>query len=140
MPSKTEKQRRFMAAVANNPAFAKKVGVPQSVGKEYETADEGKKFRRGGKMSNCGTKRMKSGGALKMVEKNGQKVPFYAADGKGKMKSGGKVAGYHKMPDGSMMKDSEHKMMGGGKVMKYERGGSVRGYGMARGGKPCKMR
>jgi hypothetical protein len=28
---------------------------------------------------------------LKMVEKDGQKVPFYAADGKGKMKEGGKV-------------------------------------------------
>ena len=51
MPSKTEKQRRFMAAVANNPAFAKKVGVPQSVGKEYETADEGRKFRHGGSVT-----------------------------------------------------------------------------------------
>ena len=31
-----------MAAVANNPAFAKKVGVPQSVGKDFSTADKGK--------------------------------------------------------------------------------------------------
>jgi hypothetical protein len=35
MPAKSEKQRKFMAAVANNPKFAKQVGVPQSVGKEY---------------------------------------------------------------------------------------------------------
>jgi hypothetical protein len=35
MPAKTKKQERFMQAVANNPAFAKKVGVPQSVGKEF---------------------------------------------------------------------------------------------------------
>lgn len=35
MPAKTKKQERFMQAVANNPKFAKKVGVPQSVGKEF---------------------------------------------------------------------------------------------------------
>lgn len=40
MPSTSPKQRRFMAAVANNPAFAKKAGVPQSVGKEFHTADK----------------------------------------------------------------------------------------------------
>jgi hypothetical protein len=39
-----------MAAVANNPAFAKKTGVPQSVGKEFLTADKGKKFKEGGSM------------------------------------------------------------------------------------------
>ena len=37
-----------MAAVANNPKFAKKAGVPQSVGEEFLEADKGKKFRRGG--------------------------------------------------------------------------------------------
>ena len=39
-----------MAAVAKNPAFAKKTGVPQSVGKEFLTADKGKKFKEGGTM------------------------------------------------------------------------------------------
>ena len=57
---------------------------------------------------------MKAGG-LAMVEKGGKKVPFYAADGVGKMNMGGKV-------------------------MKYNDGGKIRGYGMARGGRPCKMR
>ena len=42
MPSKTPKQERFMAAVANSPKFAKKVGVPQSVGKEFAKADKAK--------------------------------------------------------------------------------------------------
>jgi len=42
---------------------------------------------------------------LKMVIKNGKKVPAFAADGIGKMKKGG-AAGMHKMPDGKMMKDS----------------------------------
>ena len=31
-----------MRAVAHNPAFAKKVGVPQSVGKEFAAADKRK--------------------------------------------------------------------------------------------------
>jgi hypothetical protein len=43
---------------------------------------------------------------LKMVMKGGKKVPAFAADGMGKMKKGG-AAGMHKMPDGSMMKDSD---------------------------------
>ena len=50
MPSVSAKQRNFMAAVAHNPAFAKKAGVPQSVGKEFVTADKGKKFSKGGEM------------------------------------------------------------------------------------------
>jgi hypothetical protein len=37
-----------MAAVANNPSFAKKAGVPQSVGKEFSNADKGRKFSKGG--------------------------------------------------------------------------------------------
>jgi len=40
-----------MAAVANNPSFAKKVGVPQSVGKDFSNADKGKTFKRGGDMA-----------------------------------------------------------------------------------------
>ena len=37
-----------MAAVAHNPAFAKKVGIPQSVGKDFNNADKGRKFKDGG--------------------------------------------------------------------------------------------
>jgi len=48
MPSTSKKQHNFMAAVANNPAFAKKVGVPQSVGKDFNEADKGRKFSKGG--------------------------------------------------------------------------------------------
>ncbi len=50
MPSVSAKQRNFMAAVAHNPAFAKKAGVPQSVGKEFNQADKGRKFSKGGDM------------------------------------------------------------------------------------------
>lgn len=48
MPSSSKKQHNFMEAVAHNPAFAKKVGVPQSVGQEFSKADKGKKFGSGG--------------------------------------------------------------------------------------------
>jgi hypothetical protein len=39
-----------MAAVAHNPAFAKKVGIPQSVGMDFNKADKGKTFNKGGIM------------------------------------------------------------------------------------------
>jgi len=42
MPSVSEKQKKFMAAVAHSPEFAKKVNVPQSVGKEFNDADKAK--------------------------------------------------------------------------------------------------
>ena len=48
MPSTSKKQHNFMAAVANNPAFAKKVGIKQSVGEDFMKADKGRKFGSGG--------------------------------------------------------------------------------------------
>ena len=43
MPSSSPQQARLMAAVAHSPTFARKVGVPQSVGKEFNSADTGRK-------------------------------------------------------------------------------------------------
>jgi hypothetical protein len=51
MPSASKKQHNLMEAVAHNPAFAKKVGIKQSVGKEFAAADKGKSFKRGGEMA-----------------------------------------------------------------------------------------
>ena len=48
MPSKSKAQHNLMAAAAHNPAFAKKVGVPMSVAKDFNEADKGKKFKGGG--------------------------------------------------------------------------------------------
>ena len=51
MPSKSKKQHNLMAAVANNPKFAKKVGIPQSVGGDYVKADKAKdNYSCGGKV------------------------------------------------------------------------------------------
>ena len=44
MPSTSEKQRRFMAAAAHDPKFAERAGIPQSVAKEFNQADKGKKL------------------------------------------------------------------------------------------------
>jgi len=43
MPSKTPKQARTMAAAAHSPKFAKKLGIPTKVAKEFNRADTGKK-------------------------------------------------------------------------------------------------
>jgi hypothetical protein len=43
MPSKTPKQKRTMAAAAHSKKFAKKVGIPQSVAKDYNKADKKKR-------------------------------------------------------------------------------------------------
>jgi hypothetical protein len=51
MPSTSKKQHNFMAAIAHSPSFAKKAGVPMSVGKDFLTADKGKKFSKGGTMA-----------------------------------------------------------------------------------------
>lgn len=41
MPTVSKKQEKFMQAVAHNPAFAKKAGVPQSVGREFTKSKGG---------------------------------------------------------------------------------------------------
>jgi len=112
MPSTSKKQHNFMAAVANNPSFAKKVGVPQSVGKDFSKADKGKTFKQGGDMKE----------SKAMVKKE---IGFMKA--KGAPKSMVK----HEMAE---MKGAK-KMMGGG--MAYAKGGSAssRADGIARKGK-----
>lgn len=47
MPSKSEAQRRLMAAAAHDPAFAKRVGVPQTVAREFNKADSKAKKKSG---------------------------------------------------------------------------------------------
>lgn len=52
MPSKSPAQHKLMAAVAHNPSFAKKVGIPTKVGKEFVRAD--KKMADGGNVNAAG--------------------------------------------------------------------------------------
>jgi len=85
MPSVSKKQHNFMAAIANNPSFAKKAGVPQSVGQDFTAADRGRKFtpRGNAKINNLDTKH----GAMDMPNANLRKFSG--------MKHGGKVKRYN---------------------------------------------
>jgi hypothetical protein len=56
MPSVSKKQHNLMAAVAHSPSFAKKVNIPTTVGKDFMTADKGKKFKEGGTMKHSDIK------------------------------------------------------------------------------------
>lgn len=44
MPSKSKAQHNLMAMVAHDPEAAKRMGIPQSVGRDYVAADKGKKL------------------------------------------------------------------------------------------------
>ena len=84
MPSVSKKQHNFMAAVAHSPAFAKKAGVPQSVGQEFTKADKGRKFVQGGLMATKG-----SGNGITKAKMGSVKTAAPSKDGvatKGKTK------------------------------------------------------
>jgi len=99
MPSKSKAQHNFMAAVAHNPAFAKKAGVPQSVGKDFTQADKGRKFAKGGDTMATSKKAMEMRHA-KAMEKAGLPKKMVAEERKEAMeyKKGGSV--FRKAADG----------------------------------------
>ena len=73
VPSVSKKQHNFMAAVANNPSFAKKAGVPQSVGQDFAAADKGKKFGTGSRADLQGVNKPKTDqGKNKLFNKGGE--------------------------------------------------------------------
>lgn len=106
MPSVSKKQHNFMAAVANNPKFAKKAGVPSAVGKEFLTADKGKKFVKGGDM-----KKMNPG--LKAMLEKKKEMP---------MKKGGMACAPKKMAKGGGV---ETKGKTKGKMVTMKKGGKA---------------
>ena len=108
VPSASKKQHNFMAAVANNPKFAKKVGVPQSVGQEFNKADKGKTFKKGGMMKHEDIKQdmpMMKKVAAKAVK--GHEARMHKMAGGGVTRADGCVSKGH--TKGKMI-----KMMGGG--------------------------
>jgi len=146
MPSSSKKQHKFMEAVAHNPAFAKKAGVPQSVGQDFSNADKGKKFNRGGampmdpKMLAMMAEKLKGrtmGGRPAARPPMGARPPMampgMKKGGTAKMASGGmpmvmkdgkKVPSFAADGEGKMKKGGmAKKMMGGG--MAYSKGGSA---------------
>jgi len=117
MPSVSKKQHGFMAAVANNPKFAKKVGVSKSVGEEFMKADKGRKF--------------KEGGALKQTDAESNpglaKLPTEVRNKMGYMKKGG-------MAHSDMAKDKPMmKKVAKEEVKSHEKAM----HGMKKGGMAC---
>ena len=116
-----------MAAVAHNPAFAKKVGIPQSVGMDFNKADKGKKFKEGGTMKSVD------------MEKNPglAKLPTDVRNKMGFMKKGGMASDakedtkMDKAQDTAMIKKAfkQHDMQehkgGKGTTLKLAKGGSA---------------
>jgi hypothetical protein len=119
-----------MAAVAHSPEFAKKAGVPQSVGKEFAKADKGRTFAKGGDMK---SKKMAMGGMASQApvgDKVGaamdpRKAAMIAMAMMAKKKAGAKAE--MPMKKGGAAK----KMMGGG--MAYAKGGGIETKGKTKG-------
>jgi len=111
MPAVSLKQKNFMDAVAHNPAFAKQVGVPQSVGQDFSEASKGLKFGKGSgdradlqRVNKPETKHgkmalMKKGGIMEKHEMHAHHMKMAHHHLKEAMKHGGHVK---KMASGGM--------------------------------------
>ena len=141
-----------MAAIAHSPEFAKKAGVPMSVGKDFVTADKGKKFRTGGAPAGIAKQKThhgvgqipnamlnnhigkKEGGMMKSVDMDKNpglaKLPTDVRNKMGYMKKGGLMKHDDIKKDMPMMK----------KVAKEEvMGHEKRMHKMAAGGKTSQL-
>ena len=129
MPAKSKKQLKFMQAVANNPEFAKKVGVPTKVGKEFTKETKVKKYKDGG---------MSEEDKKMFGEKETDLPPpegFKKSDNKEtkpkdkptKKKAGGKI--------GTGMTKNNYKKGGSCSSKSYKKGGMVKRDGCAVRGK-----
>jgi hypothetical protein len=138
MPSVSKKQHNFMAAVANNPKFAKKAAVSSAVGKEFLTADKGKTFKEGGTMKKVDMKKnpgiaklptavrnkmgfMKEGGMAHSDIKMDKKVVKKAVGMHDKQMHAGKKTNLTKLAKGG---GCEIKGKTKGKMIKMKSGGS----------------
>jgi hypothetical protein len=128
VPSTSKKQHNFMAAVANNPAFAKKAGVPQSVGEEFSNADKGRKFSKGGDMKSENMMMKKEGRGMAKADLAKHAAMPASKAHKG-LKSGGSV-GTTKMGAVKTASPSRDGVATKGKT----KGTMIK---MARGGKAC---
>jgi len=140
MPSVSKKQERFMQAVAHNPAFAKKAGVPQSVGKEFTKSGGG--MAESKKMVKKEVSFMKSKGAPKSMIKHEMSEAGMKKGGMMKKMAMGGYADGGAMPmvmkDGQKVPafaaDGKGKMAKGGMAMKkMASGGLASGHKAADG-------
>ena len=131
-----------MAAIAHNPAFAKKVGVPQSVGKDFNNADKGKTFKQGGDTMKQ-TDMKKNPGVAKLPTAVRNKMGFMkkggmAMDAKEDMKMDKKVVKkavsmHDKQQHGGKKTDLATLKKGGMAMKKMAHGGLAAGHKSADG-------
>ena len=131
MPSVSAKQERFMQAVANNPKFAKKVGVPTSVGKEF-TKKEGGVMKESKAMMKKEVSFMKKKGAPKSMLKHEMKEAGMEAGGVTKKMPTAKQMGSLGLKHGGM------KKMAGGLAAGHKTADGVAKKGKTKG-KAVKM-
>jgi hypothetical protein len=150
MPSSSLKQHNLMAMVANDPAKAKQMGIPQSVGQEFAQADKGMKFAKAPtagrpdlqKVNKPETRHGKS-----QLFKEGGRIMAKVGNGitkekMGSVKAGGKRAhGEHSVQEKGHTK-ARMPQMAGGKVLgtKVSTTSGMKKGGMAKmkmGGKAC---
>ena len=124
MPASSAKQKKFFDAAAHNPAFAKKVGVPTKVAKEFSKESKGMKFKEGGEMKE--SKAMMKKEVEFMKKKGAPKAMIKHEMAEAKMAKGGGIEKKGKTK-GTMV-----KMARGGGI---EVRGKTKGKMLARGGK-----
>jgi len=142
MPSSSKKQHNFMAAIAHNPAFAKKVGIPQSVGKNFNEADKGKKFGSGSRAAVQAVNKSKTDhGGSAFFKKGGNTMATKGVNPFAKFEKSGKDVEKKGMKEGSkadMALDKKQMMgmkKGGMKKMAAGGSASARADGVASKGK-----
>jgi hypothetical protein len=118
MPSKSKSQHNLMQAVAHSPAFAKKVGIPSSVGKDFAAADKGKKFKAGGLYANIHAKRER------IAEGSGEKMRSVGEQGAPTAKAFRESAKTAKMKEGGVS-----LAVGRGEKLSVERGAGLTAKG-----------
>lgn len=122
MPAKSAAQKRLFDAAAHNPAFAKKVGVPTKVAKEFSGASKGMTFKEGGDMATKG-KMMPFLGKESKAEEAMEKKKFPSKRGYAAMEA--KKEG-EKMPKFARGGGVETKGKTKGKLVTMARGGSCK--------------
>ena len=130
MPAVSKKQERFMQAVAHSPKFAKKVGVPQSVGREF-TKKEGGEMKEPKAMMKKEVSFMKKKGAPKSMIKHEMAEAGMKHGGKAKKMAQGGYAPSSKEERAMPRRAESMNMKSGGKA--YARGGGIEIKGKTRG-------
>ena len=145
VPSKSKKQHNLMAAVANNPSFAKKVGISKSVGEEFMKADKTKKFGLGGSLKAVDAS--ENPGLSKLPTEVRNKMGYMKKGGMAKkgMKEGGmtdmaqdkktvkKAVGMHEKQLHGGKKSDLAKLKHGGMTKKMAKGGGIEVRGKTKG-------